>query len=134
MIEPETWKPFLNNCAISSWGRFYNFTTEQFVSGYIHKSRAGFYRRIELEGKRFMAHIEVCKIFHGDMTEFYSNLQVNHIDGNTLNNRTDNLEWVTQSNNVKYWHKLRQKPNLDEIIRVLINDRRKKPNLNQVVI
>ena len=30
---------------------------------------------------------------------------INHIDGNKLNNRLDNLEWCTQSENMEYAHR-----------------------------
>lgn len=46
--------------------------------------------------RKYSVHRLVCIAFH----ENPDNLpQVNHIDGNTTNNRADNLEWVSSSRN-----------------------------------
>jgi len=53
-----------------------------------------------------LLHRLVCYAFNpiGGKTklEDYEKLQVNHIDGNTLNNHKDNLEWVTKSQNIQH--------------------------------
>lgn len=41
----------------------------------------------------------VASAFHGDMLN--TKMTVNHIDGNSLNNSAENLEWVTRSENIK---------------------------------
>lgn len=47
---------------------------------------------------KYLVHRLVCIWFHGDApTQCHV---VNHIDGDTLNNHKDNLEWCTQSENV----------------------------------
>lgn len=53
---------------------------------------------IRLKGKRkwFFTHVLVAKHFCDKYSYQY---QVNHIDGNTLNNNFNNLEWVSQIEN-----------------------------------
>lgn len=50
--------------------------------------------------KGISIHGAVAKSFLGDQTIY--GLEVNHIDGNKENNRLDNLEWVTRSENIKH--------------------------------
>ena len=55
---------------------------------------------VTLHGKQIPLHRIVAKLFHGQ--DYKEDLVVNHIDGNKLNNFADNLEWVTQSDNIKH--------------------------------
>ena len=48
-------------------------------------------------------HREVAKMFIGNI---HNKPQVNHIDGNKLNNCIENLEWVTNGENQKHAHKI----------------------------
>ena len=50
--------------------------------------------------KGFGVHTIVARQFIPGETEERN--QVNHIDGNKLNNNVDNLEWVTQSENIRH--------------------------------
>lgn len=45
-------------------------------------------------------HQLVCLAFHGEKPSSDSQYDVNHIDGNKHNNKPDNLEWVTHSENM----------------------------------
>ena len=49
--------------------------------------------------KKYLLHRIVANAF---IPNPYSKPQVNHIDGNTLNNCVDNLEWVTGSENMQH--------------------------------
>jgi hypothetical protein len=51
--------------------------------------------------KRKYVHVLVAKAFIGK-----SNLEVNHINGVKSDNRVDNLEWVTKSENIKHAYKI----------------------------
>lgn len=62
------------------------------------------YLRLCLPTKNLKVHRLICYAFHpinGKNTlNDYSDLQVNHKDGNTINNHADNLEWVTSRENM----------------------------------
>lgn len=45
----------------------------------------------------------IASAFHENL--LYSKFTVNHIDGDPLNNRADNLEWLTLAENIRYGFK-----------------------------
>lgn len=66
-------------------------------------SKCGKYYQIYLRkdgnNKRFYIHRLVGKAFLECLND---NLDINHKDGNPSNNKVDNLEWVTRSQNIKH--------------------------------
>lgn len=52
------------------------------------------------QGRRCLVHRLVLSTFNRIDIE----MDVNHIDGNKTNNRLDNLEWVTKSDNTRHAH------------------------------
>jgi len=64
------------------------------------------YYRLCLAEKHYFVHKLICMAFHPiegkEYYDDYKDLQVNHKDGNTLNNHADNLEWTTKSENMKH--------------------------------
>lgn len=66
------------------------------------------YERLYINGKRYRIHRFVAELFVPNPEH---KLEVNHKDGNKLNNRADNLEWTTRSENQKHAYKIGlQKP------------------------
>ena len=67
----------------------------------------GGYKRVQLVGKNgkiheYFVHVLVARVFvPGEM----QGMEVNHLDFNPSNNRTDNLEWVTHSANIMHSHR-----------------------------
>lgn len=111
----EMWKPikgYENYYEVSSHGLIRTIT--RFISnsgknGMWYKSRVlkfnidkdGYHTvALQKEGKvkRFKVHRLVLSTF----SNYEDELQVNHIDGNKSNNRLDNLEWATSSQNIKH--------------------------------
>jgi hypothetical protein len=98
----EVWKPvegFEEYYAVSNLGNVRNTVTEVAIVG--DKNNMG-YRRVTFyygQRVRVFVHRLVAKHF---CDGYAPDLVVNHIDGNKGNNRADNLEWVTRSENDKH--------------------------------
>lgn len=66
--------------------------------------RGYYYVNISIKNKykNLLIHREVAKAFIPNNDE---TLDINHIDGNKLNNNVENLEWCTRSENIKHAYK-----------------------------
>lgn len=57
------------------------------------------YKRVVINGQRRYVHRVVAdSFFDGD----HENMDVNHIDGDKLNNKLTNLEWCTRQENIRH--------------------------------
>jgi hypothetical protein len=70
-------------------------------AGYILKGWTGRYRQVRLKLRNRIeyhaVHVLVASVFVGPPGP-----EVNHRDGNKVNNRVDNLEWTTRKGNAKH--------------------------------
>lgn len=83
------------NGEIWNGSRFLNFTT---VEGYLSMTAP--------DHKTYKVHRLICYAFHPlpDKTRLidYDKIQVNHKNGCTTDNRSENLEWVSRSENIQH--------------------------------
>lgn len=95
------WKQFYNY-EVSNLGEIRNLKTKRVLKGNLKKTGYLEYcLYINKEKKYYLGHILVAKLFLENPMEYN---QVNHKDGNKLNNNVNNLEWVTSSeNNLHAW-------------------------------
>jgi hypothetical protein len=88
----EEWKDHSIGVKCSSYGRVDNKGTINFGNG----ERNG-YLRVKVDGKSYSVHRLIAEAF---LPNPKSKPQVNHIDSDRGNNRVENLEWVTASENI----------------------------------
>lgn len=106
--------PGYENYLISNTGIILSSVSGKIMSSFTN--RAG-YKRIELTSvdgrrKKYMVHRLVLSVFpdiNGNMLELesdYNNCSVDHLDKNRTNNSSDNLEIVTQIENLNRRYKV----------------------------
>lgn len=104
-IQSEEWKSIKDdkvssNYSVSNMGRIKNTKTGKLLK--THITNCGYERVMFGNATRQHIHRIVAKHF---CKGFKDNLIVNHKDGNRINNKSENLEWTTMSENIKhgYW-------------------------------
>lgn len=97
--DKEIWFIFNKDYKFSSYGRFIStkYKNPKFLKPFL--SKIGYYQiafHIDKQQKCFYVHRLLAQIF---IPNPENKSEVNHIDGNKLNNSIDNLEWVTRLEN-----------------------------------
>ena len=88
--------------ALTEDGRVYSYFSKRFLSTHLDKYGYEKVRLISTDDKRHAYSIHRLMLENFNPRDDMNFLQVNHIDGNKLNNHINNLEWVTCSENVKH--------------------------------
>ena len=102
-------------------GSIYNNLNKSGAKRFISGSKSSEdYFNINRNDKTLKLHRLICLAFKPiegkKIYDDYKDLQVNHIDGNKLNNHKDNLEWVEQSENINHAYE----NNLNKKVRAVI--------------
>jgi hypothetical protein len=94
---------------IHGYDGYYEISKEGYVYSYLRGKILRFrfdgcgYRRVSLKGKDQSIHRLVAKTY---LETFKDDLEVNHIDGNRLNNNVINLEMIIHKENMRHTFKL----------------------------
>lgn len=99
-MKEEIFKKYTDKYSVSNYGNIRNDSTNKILKVSVnHKGYLKTNLSINGKLKTVFPHILVANLFLKKQKE---NLQVNHKDGNKLNNKVTNLEWVTASENIKH--------------------------------
>ena len=97
LLEETLWKdiPTFENYEAHPEGEVRNKTTKRLFTAECKKHR---YISLALNSKTIAKHRLIALTFHDNPNNLE---QVNHKDGNKKNNKANNLEWISQSDNIK---------------------------------
>lgn len=124
----EEWKMVkgFNNYFVSSLGRVYNIATGRFIGN--KESEKYKYKRVKLSKNGEKLFIDVHRLVAEIFIPNIDNYEVvNHINGITTDNRVENLEWCSRSENQKHAYRI----GLEVPIRGELN---KNAKLNEVAV
>lgn len=108
VLKPQTLKvPNGRNYLLYPDGTLYSSISGRILKGYVGKNNYLYYTLCDK--KRYYAHRLLALHF---IPNKENKREVNHKDGNRLNNCLTNLEWVTPSENVKHAHTLKSRKRL----------------------
>ncbi len=94
-------KGYEENYLVSSDGRIYSLKTKRILKNMVQSNKRYFYVALSKNGfvKNYRVHRLVATAF---IPNKESKEQVNHIDFDVFNNKVENLEWATISENMKH--------------------------------
>ena len=102
-LQGEEWVPVpdYENYHVSNFGRTKSFYNDQvkILKPALNRQYLFVYLYKDGKGQNFRVHRLVAQLFVPNPS---NKPQVNHIDGNKLNNHVSNLEWVTNSENMRH--------------------------------
>jgi len=95
-----TYRPYNKKYEVSTTGLVRNKQTGKIVQQWEHASNTGTYMRVTLRVGQYRKNFRVHRLVAATFLPNTRRLpEVDHLDGNRLNNDVSNLEWVSSSEN-----------------------------------